>query len=157
MHVFGLPEIELAACPQHLLQVGQMLLLGTAQHLVHAAMQHIHDADKQALVQDAPKTFAVDAEIDVGGALLSDAIAGDAQATTRSTRVLLTLPEDFQGRIVRLMPPETLSQHEGSWMQRACDELSGPQVLQTESQPTDEASPNPIDRRGGTSQQEMQP
>ena len=125
MHVFGLPEVELAACPQDLLHVGQMLLLGTAQHLVHAAMQYIHEADKEALVQEDPQRFDVDSELAVHGALLFEATEGGANEDGGSTRVALTLPEDFQGRIIRLTPPAHMPQREDLWLAQACDELLG--------------------------------
>jgi hypothetical protein len=125
MHIFGLPELELETCPHELLHVGQMLLLGTAQHLVHAAMQYIHEADKEALVQDDPQDFGICSELAVHGALLFEATEGGANEDGGTTRVRLTLPADFQGRIIRLMPPEHMPQREEVWLQRACDELLG--------------------------------
>ncbi len=124
MHVFGLPELELAACPQELLQTGQLLLLGAAQHLVHAGMQFIHDADKKTLVKEDLEAFATPARLEINGALLFEATEGGANEDGGSTWVRLTLPDAYQGRIVRLEPPlQAAEQSDASWMQKAHDDL----------------------------------
>ena len=134
MHVFGLPELELAACPQELLQVGQLLLLGAAQHLVHAAMQYIHDADKDTFVEETLKAFGTSACLSVNGALLWEATEGGANQDGGSTDVRLSVPEGSAGRILRLGPPLQTEQSDASWLKKAAQVLVG--VLEPAGAPT---------------------